>query len=142
MKHTLYCLAAKGSLLCTTQTTFVLACCRQHVYPDGMLASTKTVPGTSSSRLALQVALAPAKTRAQAANATAVYDLSKDGVLAANNSAAYKSANALPFHVANIPDASNTSSGADSSMSAISQGPPAVSAAAGSLGALIQVRTL
>ena len=93
---------------------------------------------------ALQVAIAPAKTRAQAANATAVYDLSKDGVLADNNTAAYKSTDALPFHVANIPDSTttNTSSGADGSMSAVAQGPMAISAAAGSLGALIQVRTL
>ena len=97
--------------------------------------------------VAFQVALAPAKTRAQAANATAVYDISKDGVLAANNSAVYKSTDALPYHVANTPDVTRGSSGtgaaatSDSSATgAIAQGQPSATSAAGSsLGELIQV---
>ena len=104
----------------------------------------------SAYMVALQVALAPAKMSAQAANATAVYDLSRAGVVAANNSAAYKSTYALPFHVASTPDATKGSSSTGAAASsdsiatdAIAQGPPAASSAAGSsLGDLIQVRSM
>ena len=96
--------------------------------------------------------MAPAKTREQAANATAVYDMSTNSTPAASNTAPYQSTipllRDLPSHATSNPELNNSSYSAkssaasDSSTAAVPQGVQAGSSAAGSLGNLIQVLAL